>query len=156
MGRKPYIVSKGAQYSFEEFAHSVTDTLEKNQLSITENYFRDAVSRIILFRATEKIVSKASWYENAFRAQTVTYSIAWLSHAIHKRKLFFDFSKIWDEQRLPVELVELMKVITKKVYDRITDPPPGSANIAQWCKKSNVGMTCVVSKLSYYQLRIWF
>ncbi|PEE22721.1 abortive phage infection protein [Bacillus toyonensis] len=134
-GRKPYIVSKGAQYSFEEFAHSVTDTLEKNQLSITENYFRDAVSRIILFRATEKIVSKASWYENAFRAQTVTYSIAWLSHAIHKRKLFFDFSKIWDEQRLPVELVELMKVITKKVYDRITDPPPGSANIAQWCKK---------------------
>ncbi|BCC57578.1 TPA: AIPR family protein [Bacillus cereus] len=134
-GRKPYIVSKGAQYSFEEFAYSVTDTLEKNQLSITENYFRDAVSRIILFRATEKIVSKASWYENAFRAQTVTYSIAWLSHAIHKRKLFFDFSKIWDEQRLPVELVELMKVITKKVYDRITDPPPGSANIAQWCKK---------------------
>ncbi|PHB24248.1 AIPR family protein [Bacillus toyonensis] len=134
-GRKPYIVSKGAQYSFEEFAHSVTDTLEKNQLSITENYFRDAVSRIILFRATEKIVSKATWYENAFRAQTVTYSIAWLSHAIHKRKLFFDFSKIWDEQRLPVELVELMKVITKKVYDRITDPPPGSANIAQWCKK---------------------
>ncbi|MCC2385646.1 AIPR family protein [Bacillus cereus] len=134
-GRKPYIVSKGAQYSFEEFAYSVTDTLEKNQLSITENYFRDAVSRIILFRVTEKIVSKASWYENAFRAQTVTYSIAWLSHAIHKRKLFFDFSKIWDEQRLPVELVELMKVITKKVYDRITDPPPGSANIAQWCKK---------------------
>ncbi|MGA4462472.1 AIPR family protein [Bacillus bombysepticus] len=134
-GRKPYIVSKGAQYSFEEFAYSVTDTLEKNQLSITENYFRDAVSRIILFRATEKIVSKASWYENAFRAQTVTYSIAWLSHAIHKRKLFFDFSKIWGEQRLPVELVELMKVITKKVYDRITDPPPGSANIAQWCKK---------------------
>ncbi|VXC02662.1 Abortive phage infection protein [Bacillus mycoides] len=134
-GRKPYIVSKGAQYSFEEFAHSVTDTLEKNQLSITENYFRDAVSRIILFRATEKIVSKASWYENAFRAQTVTYSIAWLSHAIHKRKLFFDFSKIWDEQRLPVELTELMKGITKKVYERITDPPPGSANIAQWCKK---------------------
>ncbi|CAM4047754.1 abortive phage infection protein [Bacillus luti] len=134
-GRKPYIVSKGAQYSFEEFAHSVTDTLEKNQLSITENYFRDAVSRIILFRATEKIVSKASWYENAFRAQTVTYSIAWLSHAIHKRKLFFDFGEIWDEQRLPVELVELMKVITKKVYERITDPPPGSANIAQWCKK---------------------
>ncbi len=134
-GRKPYIVSKGAQYSFEEFAHSVTDTLEKNQLSITENYFRDAVSRIVLFRTTEKIVSKASWYENAFRAQTVTYSIAWLSHAIHKRKLFFDFGKIWDEQRLPVELVELMKVITKKVYDRITDPPPGSANIAQWCKK---------------------
>lgn len=133
--RKPHIVSKGAQYSFEEFANSVTNTLEKNNMAITEKYFRDAVSRVILFRATEKIVSKAPWYENAFRAQTVAYSIALLSHAIQKKKVFFDFSKIWQEQRLSIELVELMKVITKKVYGRITNPPAGSANIAQWCKK---------------------
>jgi hypothetical protein len=134
--RKPHIVSKGAQYSFEEFAKSVTDTLEKNQMAITEKYFKDAVSRVILFRATEKIVSKAPWYENAFRAQTVAYSIALLSHAINKRKVFFDFSKIWEGQpHLPFELAELMKDITKKVYERITNPPAGSANIAQWCKK---------------------
>ncbi|WP_066250536.1 AIPR family protein [Neobacillus drentensis] len=133
--RKPHIVSKGAQYSFEEFANSVTDTLEKNQMAITEKYFKDAVSRIILFRATEKIVSKASWYENAFRAQTVAYSIALLSHAIHKKKVFFDFSKIWEEQDLPAELIGLMNVITKKVYNRITNPPAGTANVAQWCKK---------------------
>lgn len=133
--QKPHIVSKGAQYSFEEFANSVTVTLEKNQMAITEKYFRDAVSRVILFRATEKIVSKAPWYENAFRAQTVAYSIALLSHAIHSKKVYFDFSKIWGEQQLPIELVELMKVITKIVYDRITNPPAGSANIAQWCKK---------------------
>lgn len=133
--RKPHIVSKGAQYSFEEFANSVTNTLEKNQMAITEKYFRDAVSRVILFRATEKIVSKAVWYENAFRAQTVAYSIALLSHAIHKKEVFFDFSKIWDIQQLPIELIELMKVITKKVYERITNPPAGYANIAQWCKK---------------------
>ncbi|MDR7237559.1 AIPR family protein [Neobacillus drentensis] len=133
--RKPHIVSKGAQYSFEEFANSVTDTLEKNQMAITEKYFKDAVSRIILFRATEKIVSKASWYENAFRAQTVAFSIALLSHAIHKKKVFFDFSKIWEEQDLPAELIGLMNVITKKVYNRITNPPAGTANVAQWCKK---------------------
>jgi hypothetical protein len=133
--RKPHIVSKGAQYSFEEFANSVTDTLEKNELAITENYFRDAVARVILFRATEKIVSKAPWYENAFRAQTVAYSIALLSESIRKKKVFLDFNIIWDEQRLPTKLQELMKVITKKVYDRLTNPPAGSANIAQWSKK---------------------
>lgn len=133
--RKPHIVSKGAQYSFEEFAKTVSETLEKNELAITEKYFKDAISRVILFRATEKIVSKASWYENAFRAQTVAYSIALLSHSIQKRKLFLEFSQIWDEQRLPFELEEVIKVITKKVYEKITNPPPGSANIAQWCKK---------------------
>ncbi len=133
--RKPHIVSKGAQYSFEEFANSVTEILEKNQLAITENYFRDAVARVILFRATEKIVSNAPWYENAFRAQTVTYSIALLSHTIKEKNLFFDFSIIWEDQRLPIELVELMKIITKKVYVKITNPPHGVANIAQWSKK---------------------
>ena len=134
-GRKPHIVAKGAQYSFEEFANSVTDTLEKNELAITEKYFKDAVARVILFRETEKIVSKASWYENAFRAQTVAYSIALLSESMNRRNLYLDFSKIWDEQRLPTELIQIMKVITAKVYDRITNPPPGSANIAQWTKK---------------------
>ncbi|MDD1515787.1 AIPR family protein [Priestia megaterium] len=133
--RKPHIVSKGAQYSFGEFANSVTDTLEKNHLAITESYFKDAIARVILFRRTEKLVSDAPWYENAFRAQTVTYSIALLSHTVNKKKLFFDFTSIWDNQRLPIELEELMKVITKLVYEKITDPPAGSANIAQWCKK---------------------
>ncbi|RTR34102.1 abortive phage infection protein [Robertmurraya yapensis] len=135
--RKPHIVSKGAQYSFEEFANSVTDKLERNHLAITERYFRDAISRVILFRTTEKIVSKAPWYENAFRAQTVTYSIALLSYAIYKKKVFLDFEKIWEKQDLPIKLSELMKVITRKVYDRITTPPAGSANIAQWCKKES-------------------
>lgn len=133
--QKPHIVSKGAQYSFEEFANSVTDMLEKSELAITENYFRDAISRVILFRSTEKIVSKAPWYENAFRAQTVTYSIAFLSNSLQNRKLFLDFNRIWEEQKLPIELSELMKEITKKVYDKITNPPLGAANITQWCKR---------------------
>nr|WP_231619564.1 AIPR family protein [Fictibacillus sp. 5RED26] len=135
--RKPHIVSKGAQYNFEEFANSVTDMLEKNHLAITENYFRDAVAKVILFRETEKIVSKATWYENAFRAQTVAYSIALLSHIIYKKNLFFNFNRVWDDQRLPIELLDIMKIITKEVYERITNPPPGAANIAQWCKKES-------------------
>lgn len=135
--RKPHIVSKGAQYSFEEFANSVTNTLERNQLAITENYFKDAIARVILFRATEKIVSRAPWYENAFRAQTVTYSIALLSHTLIEKKLFLDFSTIWDKQELPKELERVMELITKKVYENITNPPTGAANVGQWCKKED-------------------
>jgi len=133
--RKPHIVSKGAQYSFEEFANSVTNTLERNQLAITESFFKDAIARVILFRTTEKIVSRAPWYENAFRAQTVTYSISLLSHTLNKNKLFLNFSVIWDKQELPIELEQIMERITKKVYKEITNPPTGSANVSQWCKK---------------------
>ncbi|KGP73722.1 AIPR family protein [Pontibacillus yanchengensis] len=133
--RKPHIVSKGAQYSFQEFANTISETLEKNKLAVTESYFRNAVSRVILFRKTEKIVSNASWYENAYRAQIVTYSIALLSHAIHEKNVFLDFNSIWGEQELPMDLVNLLEVITKKVHDKITNPPAGVANIGQWCKK---------------------
>ncbi|WP_042149704.1 AIPR family protein [Paucisalibacillus sp. EB02] len=143
--RKPHVVSKGAQYSFVEFANSVTDTIEKNQLAITESYFKDSVARVLLFRTTEKIISKAAWYQNAFRAQTVTYSIALLSHVIKKKNLYLDFNRIWEDQRLPVELVDLLKDITKTAYFTITDPPDGAANVAQWCKKE--GCWQVVSKI---------
>ncbi|WP_461611214.1 AIPR family protein [Cytobacillus kochii] len=133
--QKPHIVAKGAQYSFEEFANTVSETLEKDELMITDSYFKDTVSRVILFRATEKVVSDAAWYENAFRAQTVTYSISLLSYALQKRRVFLNFGKIWEEQQLPIEIEEIMKKITKLVYGEITNPPQGSANVAQWCKK---------------------
>jgi magnesium-transporting ATPase (P-type) len=41
--QKPNIVSRGAQYSFKEFADKVTDDLEKDNLAITEKYFIEIV-----------------------------------------------------------------------------------------------------------------
>lgn len=131
----PHIVSKGAQYSFSYFANEITNKLEDNKLCITESYFKDAVSRVILFRELEKIVSKADWYDGGFRAPTVCYSISYLSHVIEKSREFLDFSFIWENQSLPESLVKAFGVITKNVYDSITNPPKGYANIAQWVKQ---------------------
>lgn len=133
--QKPNIVSRGAQYSFKEFADKVTDDLEKDNLAITEKYFKDAICRAILFRNVEKMVSKSIWYDGGFRAQTVTYSIAYLSYYVSKQKKFLDFSKIWEKQRLPQILVSTLEIITKEIYKAITNPPEGHANISQYCKK---------------------
>lgn len=133
--RKPHIVSKGASYSFSEFAREVTEKLEKDDLAITEMYYKDAISRVILFKTLEKIISNSSWYDGGFRAQTVTYTIAYLSYLTKIRRNFFNFKLIWDKQRLPENLVEIIEVISEKVYDTITKPPAGHANIGQWCKK---------------------
>ncbi|HBU80988.1 MAG TPA: abortive phage infection protein [Paenibacillus sp.] len=133
--KKPDVVSKGAQYSFASFADHITDWLEEDNLAITESYYKDAVARIILFKNVEKMISNASWYDGGFRAQTVTYTIAYLSQLVEKTGSHFNFNLIWEEQKLPKELVLIISAITKQVYDSITDPPGGSANIAQWCKK---------------------
>lgn len=131
----PHIVSKGAQYSFSHFAEQITDRLEKDKLCITENYFKDAVSRVILFRELEKIVSKASWYDGGFRAQTVAYTISYLSYVIGKSGKFLNFSVIWENQSLTNSLVNALKIISEAVYNKITNPPKGYANIAQWVKQ---------------------
>ena len=114
---------------------TVTQQLEKDNLTITENYFRDSICRVILFRSVEKMVSKASWYDGGFRAQTVAYSISYLAYC--QKNKFLDFSVIWQDQDLSSTLREALEQITKKVYDVITNPREGHANITQWCKKEN-------------------
>lgn len=133
--KKPYIVAKGAQYSFSEFAKVVTNQLEQDNFTITENYFKDCVCRVILFRSIEKMISKASWYDGGFRAQTVAYSISYLSHHIGTQNKFLNFECIWQNQNLPQVLISTLEQITESIYKNITHPPEGFANIAQWCKK---------------------
>ncbi|KLT64734.1 AIPR family protein [Pedobacter sp. BMA] len=132
--RRPDVVSKGAQESFKRFAEDITELLEKDNLAITESYFKDAVCRVILFRATEKLVSAASWYDGGYRAQTVAYSIAYLSELVINSGLQLNFDLIWERQAIPAELLEMLKLITEEVYIKITHPASGYANISQWAK----------------------
>ena len=134
--RRPDVVSKGAQESFKRFAEDITELLEKDNLAITETYFKDAVCRVILFRATEKLVSTSSWYDGGYRAQTVAYSISYLSELVLTSGLQLNFDLIWEQQAIPFELVEMLKLITEQVYQKITHPVAGYANISQWAKNS--------------------
>jgi hypothetical protein len=133
--QKPEIVAKGAEYSFSTFANEITDRLEKDNLAITESYFKDAVSRVILYRGLEKIVTKSEWYDGGFRAQTIAYTMAYLSYLVEKRGKYFNFNIIWDSQAIPSKLEKVLKAISKEVYKGISNPPKGYANIAQWAKQ---------------------
>jgi hypothetical protein len=135
--RRPDIVSKGAQESFRKFAEHIKETLEKDDLAITESYFKESICRVILFRTVEKLISQANWYDGGFRAQTVAYSISYLSALVQTSGLHLNFDLIWELQELPGELIQMLKVITEKVYSQITHPAPGYANIAQWTKNPN-------------------
>lgn len=135
--QKPDAVSKGAQYSFADFATYIGELLEKNHLAITESYYKDAISRVILFKCVEKIISNASWYNGGYRAQAVTYTIAYLSSYVEKQKKFFNFSLIWEEQEVLEDLKETLEQLAEKIYKIISHPPSGHGNVTQWCKKSD-------------------
>ncbi len=132
----PYIVSKGAQYSFDEFAKQVTKKLEEDNLAITEKYFKDAIAKVIIFKETEKIVSNAIWYNGGYRAQAVAYILSYLSYYIKQQKKYMNFETMWQTQELPQQLKDIIYQIGEAVYQNITNPPDGNANIGQWCKKA--------------------
>jgi len=133
--QRPDIVSRGAQYSFSAFAETITDRLEKDDLAITESYFKETISRIIMFKTVEKLVSNADWYNGGYRAQAVAYSISYLSYILEKEKKFLNFNLIWEEQKVPQKLYKILELIAPEVYSDIMNPPEGNANVGQWCKK---------------------
>jgi len=133
--QKPNIVAKGVSYSFNEFAETVTNVIQKDELAITETYYKDTIAKIIMFRSIEKLISAADWYAGGYRAQTVAYSMAYLSYIVDKTNKYFNFDQIWQLQALPKEVERILKRICKEVYQSIIDPNNGSANKAQWAKK---------------------
>lgn len=133
--QKPDTVSKGAQDSTRIFAAQITDMLEKSSLAITENYFKNAVAKIILFKYIERLISKAEWYNQAYRAQTVAYTMSHLSYMVRKTGKSFDFNKIWVNQSVPKELGEILNVTGREIYKYITTPKEGYGNPSQWCKR---------------------
>ena len=133
--QKPYIVSKGAEFSLNFFADTITKKLEEDNLAITENYFKDSICRIIMFKEVERMVSKASWYEGGFRANVVTYTISYLSYIIEKQNKYLNFNNIWEIQELPPRLYEILEKIAENIHYNITNPPEGNGNAGQWCKK---------------------
>ncbi len=134
---KPNIVSKGAQSSFLEFATYIDPVWKENDTIFNEKYYKDAISLAILFKHVEKLVSNQLWYENAYRANIVTYSIALFRYKLkeqYKDKIF-DLSKIWSKQSVPKAISDIFVKITKLVFDSITSPGKATMNVTQWCKK---------------------
>ena len=137
----PHIVAQGAQNSFITFAKEIGKTWEKDEKSYNELYFKTAIAKAIIFKTTERLISDAHWYDGGYRAQTVAYSIAYLSQWVDNQGLHFDFLDTWKQQALSTATIEALQVITKAVYDEMISPPAGIANISQWAKKEGCWLT---------------
>ena len=122
----PYYVSEGAQKNFRRFTVRISQT--KNFVP-DEKYYQRMIAKAILFKQTEKLVSKQQY--GGYRANIVTYSLAYLSYKTAQR---IDLERIWKEQGVPLTLEDEIVEISKFVQIIITNPP-GGANVGEWCKK---------------------
>jgi len=132
---EPYIVAMGAQKCFINFAETVTKKIEKDNLSITEEYFKEAVAKIIMFRHLEKRISKSFWYNGGYRAQIIAYTLSYFSMFLKKKKVYLNFEKVWKEQEVSDSLSNILIEIAKTLYPVLLEGKDGDANIGMWARK---------------------
>lgn len=133
----PHIVSKGAQTNFMKFAELIDESWTENDMKFNERYFQETIALAILFKHTENLIPKQGWYEQGYRANIVTYSIALLNHLIinkYKGKTL-DLINIWNKQKVPKIIEKALMGITEQVFYKITDPNRLTINVTQWCKR---------------------
>lgn len=122
----PFWVSEGAQKNFKKFTIRLA---ERGNFVPDEKYYQRLIAKAILFRRTEKLVQQQQY--GGYRANIVTYTIAYLSYVTGQR---IDLEAIWRIQALSTALEENIVEISKFVQQMIVNPPSG-ANVGEWCKK---------------------
>ena len=133
----PHVVSQGAQKNFKFFAENVTGHWGEEGAAFGEEWFKGIIGATIAFRTLERLVGSADWYAQGYRANTVTYSIALLTHALKSRKQDIDFLKIWNRQATSSSLNQVLLDIAKQVQARIISAADSYrvANVTEWCKR---------------------
>ncbi len=132
--RLPNVVSLGAQKNFARFAAEASKEWEKNEKRFNELYFKEIISKAILFRFLDRQIMKQPWYES-YKANIVTYTIAIFSELVGRSGRQFDHEKVWLRQCLSESLLKLLLNIAEEVNQIIQDTPEGITNISEWCKK---------------------
>ena len=131
----PKWVNLGAQKNFAHYAGRIGQEWTKSSDGFNEFYFRRAIARALIFKATEKLVSVQPWYNGGYRANIVAYAIAALSEICRQHGKSLDVQKVWSSQGLSQALRDALAVAARFVNEDIVNPPSGISNISEWCKK---------------------
>lgn len=145
----PHIVSKGAQANFLKYAETISEFWSENSDKFDNKYYMDSVSLIIIFRYLEELIPKQPWYEQGYRANIVTYTIALLRYLLNdqfkNKKL--NLQLIWQKQSVPDVLSDVLADLAELVLKKITDPYRPIVNVTQWCKRPECWKS--VSEIKY-------
>ncbi|MBF0185831.1 MAG: AIPR family protein [Magnetococcales bacterium] len=133
----PDIACKGAEKSFTSFAERITKDWDERKPLYGDDWFRAAVVRVILFRATERLVSEAPWYEGGYRAQIVAYAVARIATLAREQSAGgrLDYQRVWHIQAPSGVLEDQILMIAERMAQVLRNPPLAGQNISEWAKQ---------------------
>ena len=135
---RPYLVSQGAQKAFLAFADDISDRWEKDASRLGEGYFKDLMSKAIVFRWTDRMIGASGWYRNdrGYKAQIVTYTVAWVVDRVRQaRGSEVDLRQIWTRQSVPEPLAQALSDAAPLVAEIVKDAPESVRNISEYAKR---------------------
>ena len=122
----PHQVSLGAQKNFNHFSIRLQ---ERGKFEIDNEYFEHLIAKEILFKRAEKLIGNLNY--GGYRANIVTYTLAWLSHHTSQR---INLDDIWRKQAISPALQSAICEVSVPVHKIITNPP-NARNVTEWCKR---------------------
>ena len=132
---RPHEVSLGAQKNFAVFARGIGKAWDRAPDAFSEAWYREAVAKAIVFKATERLVSEQPWYQGGYRANIVAYAIAKTADDVAERGRAVDFQGIWRRQALPPAMAAALTEVAEAVHDVLISPPDSISNVTEWAKK---------------------
>ena len=132
---RPHEVSLGAQKNFAAFARRMGQQWKTASDDLNEAWYREAVAKAIVFKATEQLVADQPWYQGGYRANIVAYAIAKTAHDAREQSRAVDFQDIWRRQALPPAMGSALVVVAESVHDVLVAPLAGISNVTEWAKK---------------------
>lgn len=133
--KRPHEVSLGAQKNFAVFARRIGQAWKRSPDDFNEAWYREAVAKAIVFKATERTVSSQPWYQGGYRANIVAYAIAKVAHDVAGRDRAVNFRDIWKRQALTPALEEALTKVSEAVHGVLVNPALGISNVTEWAKR---------------------
>jgi hypothetical protein len=132
----PHKVSFGAQKNFVVFAEWIAKEWAADPEQFDDEYYRYVVALAILFRQTEALVSKQSWYQGGYRANVVTYTLAKLRYMIltDAKGSRLNIHAIWSAQAISRDVSDQLEVIASAVFRVLTGRGRLKDNVTEWAK----------------------
>ena len=113
------------------------------EVEINNSYFKDLISKRIIWKNTEMIVSRQGI--PGYRANIVTYTLSWMLKNIPES---IDLKKIWEKQEIDEDLTSKIYIISMNVRNYITNT---QGNVTEYCKKEDLWRTVRKKKIDLTQ-----
>ena len=133
-----YLVSRGAQKAFLAFADDISDRWERDAKKLGEGYFKDLMSKAIVFRWTDRMIGSSEWYrsDRGYKAQIVTYTVAWVIDRVQRElNAEIDLRRIWARQSVPEPVAMALSAAAPLVAEIVKDAPESVRNISEYAKQ---------------------